>query len=121
MTLGPVCPDHVPDGGPAERALPCPGPLLHGALEAHAHVAARVQHAVHVRLVADDALGLHEGGVEGGGRAGGLGPRVGEAGGAAEGRGGVTGLGGGAGGGAGAGTGAGGGTRAGSGAGLGRC
>ena len=59
----PVRPDDVPDGGPAEGALPCLGPLLDGALEAHAHVAAGVEDAVHVGLVADHALCGDERGV----------------------------------------------------------
>merc|ERR1711994_713374 len=53
----PVSPDDVPDGCPAEGALPSLGPLLHGALEAHAHVAAGVEDAVHLGLEADHALG----------------------------------------------------------------
>ena len=68
--LSSVGADHVPDGCPAQRALPGPSPLLDGALEAHAHVAAGVEDAVHVRLVADHALCGDERRVQGGRGAG---------------------------------------------------
>ena len=62
--LSSVCADHIPDGGSAQGALSRSSPLLHRALEAHAHVPARVENAVHVRLVADDAFRCHEGGIQ---------------------------------------------------------
>ena len=52
----PVRPDNVPDCGPAEGALPGLGPLLDGALEAHAHVATGVEDAVNLALTADNTL-----------------------------------------------------------------
>lgn len=51
--------DDVPDDGPAQRTVAAAdaAPLLDGALVAHAHVAAHVQHRVDRVLVADGALG----------------------------------------------------------------
>lgn len=48
----------VPDHGPAQRALSAAlaAPLLQGALVAHAHVSAHIQHSVDRVLVADSAL-----------------------------------------------------------------
>ena len=62
--LSSVCADDIPDGGSAQRALSRSAPLLDRALEAHAHVPARVENAVDVRLVADDTFCGHEGGVQ---------------------------------------------------------
>ena len=51
-----VCPDDVPDGLSAHGTLPRLGPLVDGALEAHAHVATRVEDAVNLTLIADNTL-----------------------------------------------------------------
>ena len=51
-----VCPYDVPDGLPAHGTLPRLGPLVDGALEAHAHVATGVEDAVNLTLIADNTL-----------------------------------------------------------------
>ena len=51
-----VCPDDISDGLPAHGTLPRLGPLVDGALEAHAHVATGVEDAVNLALIADNTL-----------------------------------------------------------------
>ena len=70
VQLSSVCANHIPDRGSAQGALSRPAPLLDSTLEAHAHVPAGVEDAVHVRLVADHALGGDERRVQGGRGAG---------------------------------------------------
>lgn len=69
--------NHVPNDGPAQRTMAAAdaAPLLDGALVAHAHVAAHVQHRIDWVLVANRALGAgRQAGIGGGRRRGGIVP-----------------------------------------------
>ena len=76
--LGSVSSDDISDGLSAQWAFPSLRPLMHSALEAHAHVSTGVEDTVHLTLTADDTLGGGQAVTgAGGGPAGRLGGGVG--------------------------------------------
>ena len=63
MLLGSVCPDDISDRLSAQWTVPSLRPLVNCALEAHAHVAAGVEHTVNLGFIADNTLSRGQAGV----------------------------------------------------------